>query len=293
MYRESSYSMILKAPSGKEVNLSIINIEDLKPHENTISELLSSLITDIHTSATQKDPILVDSDSHIVLDGMHRLEALRSVGARFIVCAEYNYLDSSVRLERWLRRIDERGELALKILTGIFNLKPCASQRDAVAQVNSDKGKVAVLTGSGALISSESLEKLEAYSRMARFDKICMLEGLKVAFASESSVFDHLKSSSSLIVYPPMLTKSEILEIAKSRKLLPWKTTRHIVPLRVLGIEFPVEILKKNDEIGKIQESLSSTLQGRDIEFRLPNTIYEGREYPEPLAIFRPKKRIC
>src|SRR5579884_1730883 len=219
MYRESSYSMILKAPSGKEVNLSIINIEDLKPHENTISELLSSLITDIHTSATQKDPILVDS--------------------------------------------------------------------------NSDKGKVAVLTGSGALISSESLEKLEAYSRMARFDKICMLEGLKVAFASESSVFDHLKSSSSLIVYPPMLTKSEILEIAKSRKLLPWKTTRHIVPLRVLGIEFPVEILKKNDEIGKIQESLSSTLQGRDIEFRLPNTIYEGREYPEPLAIFRPKKRIC
>ena len=58
--------------------LSLIEIETLKPHEEVMQPLVNSLADAIRTQGIVRDPVIVDRDELIVLDGMHRLASLDS-----------------------------------------------------------------------------------------------------------------------------------------------------------------------------------------------------------------------
>src|SRR5438093_12996742 len=92
---------------GKELDLSIRKIDSLHPHEETSDELLKALEVGMADEWVQRDPIVVDSGSSVILDGNHRFAALKSLGVRHAVCLEQkNYLtDEEVRVFRWFRYI--------------------------------------------------------------------------------------------------------------------------------------------------------------------------------------------
>ena len=73
------------------VEVDLRPIGSVLPHEETITDLSSRLSDQIRADGFQRDPIIVDRENHVVLDGMHRLRALKELGARHILCHLVDY----------------------------------------------------------------------------------------------------------------------------------------------------------------------------------------------------------
>ena len=102
-------------------------LNDIKPHESIIPRELETLTRDMERTGFQRDPILIDSKTHVALDGMHRRAALERLGARNALCAEYDYLSDEVKLERWLRYIIAPNKSLLDFVIELFNMEACRS----------------------------------------------------------------------------------------------------------------------------------------------------------------------
>ena len=86
---------------GDGYQLALLPINALKPHEMVIEERVRRLIEDLLRTWILRRPILVDDSTYIVLDGHHRLEALRRIGARRIVAVLIDYDSEQVEVSSW------------------------------------------------------------------------------------------------------------------------------------------------------------------------------------------------
>lgn len=62
------------------MKVAIVPIDELKPHEKGSPLYLELLKREILADGILKYPIIADSKSHVILDGMHRWLALKSLG---------------------------------------------------------------------------------------------------------------------------------------------------------------------------------------------------------------------
>ncbi|MCX8185472.1 MAG: hypothetical protein RMI56_02475 [Sulfolobales archaeon] len=70
-------------PEKLEFKTCVVETTLLIPHEDVTRSKVDLVIRDIETSGCVKYPVLIDARSFIVLDGHHRLEALREIGIYF------------------------------------------------------------------------------------------------------------------------------------------------------------------------------------------------------------------
>jgi gas vesicle protein len=76
-------SSLLKAENGN-VPIVLLPINDLKPHEKGSPVYLKLLKQEISSDGILKYPIIADEKTHVILDGMHRWLALKSLGYSLI-----------------------------------------------------------------------------------------------------------------------------------------------------------------------------------------------------------------
>lgn len=86
------------------IHVSLVCTESLLPHEMTQADRLSKLLREIREDGFLRVPILVDAKTGTVLDGHHRLEALRRLGAHLVPAALVDYDSPDVSVTP--RRVD-------------------------------------------------------------------------------------------------------------------------------------------------------------------------------------------
>lgn len=86
--------------------LVITPIEVLKPHEDVDPHRLSSLTREIGLDGVLKRPIVADRRTNVVLDGHHRLQALKLLGCRLIPVIYVDYMDSRIIVKTYRESID-------------------------------------------------------------------------------------------------------------------------------------------------------------------------------------------
>ena len=96
---------------GLELNIAILETEKLLLHEETIPESLEKLKRNIKEDMIVQAPVIVDINSMVILDGMHRATALRSLGCRLIPVCLVDYNNPEIILGRWCRTVKERVDL--------------------------------------------------------------------------------------------------------------------------------------------------------------------------------------
>ena len=84
--------MVIRAISHK-----ILDIDRLKQHEQTDKKHLEKLTKQIARSR-YVTPILVDEESKVILDGHHRLNALKDLGYKQIPAFSVDYFNSNVKV---------------------------------------------------------------------------------------------------------------------------------------------------------------------------------------------------
>jgi hypothetical protein len=80
---------------------ALLPIGVLKPHEEIIHEELSQLLEKIRADGRIDEPILVSSEGWVILNGHHRFEALRRLGARRVPAWVVEYGAPEISIDRW------------------------------------------------------------------------------------------------------------------------------------------------------------------------------------------------
>jgi len=220
---------------------------------------------------------------------MHRRAALEALGAKYCLCAEYDYLSSSIILERWLRYFIAPNDEFLAELISSLRLRECKNFEEAVKEVDRGDSRIALLSAGRSLVSDRNWNVLQVYDAVGKIDLLCKKYRIELEFTPESFKFELFTSESVYLLYPEKLAKENVLEIARESKVFPCKTTRHIVPIRPMGLYFPLDLLRESSK-EKCSKELERIVNSSKIELEDREIWYEGRRYSEPLAIFRREK---
>lgn len=80
---------------------AIMEISELKIHEAIQDRLLEACVRMLKDDGVFKVPILVDEKDFVVLDGHHRVEAMRRMGYTKIPVYLVDYWDDAIEVTTW------------------------------------------------------------------------------------------------------------------------------------------------------------------------------------------------
>jgi hypothetical protein len=265
------------------LHIEIMPLNRLKPHEKIIPNEVERLAKSIHEAGMIRDPIIVDQTTWIVLDGMHRLAALRLLRAIHSVVCAVDYRNPAISLGRWFRVItgadsDAVREAAMKTL-GEF------STGNYSDPAGFNEG---VLLPGGFGISPKAQNHIERLRMLSKLETELQENGARITYESETRAMQTYKSDGSkTLVAFPTLTKDDVIQFASSGQLLPQKTTKHIVPARPLHADISLDVLSSakltEPEINRL---LLRHLRVRRVDRLAPGSAIDGRVYQEDIYLF-------
>jgi hypothetical protein len=82
-------------------DICFIELEALKEHEEIRPDYLEQLKNEILSDGILKMPIAVDKKTYIILDGHHRLHALKMIGCKRIPVILFDYQSPEIEVIPW------------------------------------------------------------------------------------------------------------------------------------------------------------------------------------------------
>lgn len=270
--------------------IAILDINTLHVHEEVIPEFLEQLTLSIKRDGCIWHPIIVDRESLTVLDGVHRIAALKKLGIKRAPVCLVDYENSQIKLRRWYRTITDASNPE-HILAKIRQTSVAVRKTE---KINEDKVGVsptvsAIKFRNRAFLVRSSFQSLrEAYALIERMEHQLRRTGLKIKHETERDALQSLqKGQVDAVLLTPRLTKKEIVETAVSGRVFASKTTRHVIPARPMCINVPLDLLiDEKTSLAEANEKLRSMLERRHLRRVPPGGLVNGRRYEEELYIF-------
>ena len=79
-------------------DICLLDLEELKEHEEIRPDYLEELKNEILCDGILKMPIAVDKETYIILDGHHRLHALKRIGCKKIPVILFDYQSPEIEV---------------------------------------------------------------------------------------------------------------------------------------------------------------------------------------------------
>ncbi len=263
------------------IRLSLRRISDLVAHEVTVRRDLDSLIGLLTRDPLLRHPLVTDERTGLVLDGTHRLAALKELGCEFAPCALVDYRDPRIIVERWFRKIEGATLDNFKTQIATIQHEPETSSR--VDDCLLSRECCAVLENHESRLVFRSAEKNPVNLAKASFEieRIAREKGLRVAYEDTKSI----PSNNGFALSTIRVTKEEILEASSERKVFPPKTTRHIIPSRPLGVGIMLARLKQQN-FAEAQERFLKHLRSKSLTQKPEGSWVGSRRYEEEVLLF-------
>lgn len=263
-------------------------VDTLKPHEEVLDVLVESIADAIRAQGIVRDPLIVDEEELVILDGMHRYNSLKSLRCRFAPCCLVKYDSPVIKIGAWFRlfNVQDAESTAEKLLS---------EHHLRYAKLTSDLGHQTVdshaiiLTGNGSqYFLQESSDLIEFIKTAVMLEKAMIKQGHHVDYLSETAAIQNLKSGYvNFVISVPIFNKQQIREFGMRGLLLPHKVTRHVMPSRPLRIDVPLAML--TDRATTLEEAnrrLGQVLSARHVDRKPPGSVVDGRRYDEELLVF-------
>ena len=271
--------------------IKLVELGKLHIHEEIIPELLGSMVDGIKSSGMLRHPIIADVNNLVVLDGMHRVAALKKIKCRYVPACLVDYDSPNVKVGCWYRTVSGKAstnaslnllrQLKIKLdKASIAEVKRALEDRKAVAAILSKKDCHTIFAKASGI--------REAYAWVGRIEKNFANSGLNVSYETERDAEENVESGeATAVLMTPRATKEEVLEAALSGKLFAHKTTRHTVPTRPMCVDVPLEWLKGDLPIKECNRMLVKQLKKRELQRLPPGSTFERRRYDEELLVFK------
>lgn len=272
------------APRGFSSRIRMLPLEEIRPHEEYDSRILLKITNSLMMEGVLHDPLLVDSENNVILDGTHRYWALTRLGCRAAPVALYDYSSTEVSIGCWYRCVSKTPPIEW---SGLMNTKPGTMDEGIGAVARRTALLSIVYRDRSFTIASNNFDIFEAYRLLSFFE--CGMRGRDsgLSYATEYDALQRLKQGEvETVLAPPPIKKSEVVLAARTGRLFPIKSSRHVIRSRPIGIDIPLGwLMKRVEDLAPKMESLLSSGTFR----ALPRgTIMNGRRYEEEIYIFEP-----
>lgn len=275
---------------GLTLEIALVNSKKLLIHEETIPKDLTDLKEKIETDGVLKAPILVDKNTNVVLDGMHRTAALNELGCNYTCVCYVDYENPLITVERWIRTIN-RLELnnALKIL-GHLNLEIERGKHPHDSSFYANTNETLLVFKDEVLsLKIPEKNKILIFNKIHEFELELEKEDYPISYKTEQNALKMvLQKNFDALLFPPIISKSEVITYANKNKIFIPKATRHIIPARPVEVNCSLELLKSHDSsLWELNKRLRDQLKSKKMT-RLPRgSMFFGRRYDETLYLFK------
>ncbi|HWG92214.1 MAG TPA: ParB N-terminal domain-containing protein [Candidatus Thermoplasmatota archaeon] len=110
----------MPASDGLQATLAIVDVKALKPHEQIVEKHVTELVEAIRKAGGITRPILADRETLTVLDGHHRLEALKRLRIPHAPVQLVNYHAKDILLDVWRKNepVPTKDEVIARAMAG-------------------------------------------------------------------------------------------------------------------------------------------------------------------------------
>ncbi len=283
-----------------ELQLEIVPVSSLVPHEEIIPDAADELILEFSNWTNLQNPIIVDQDS-MVLDGHHRFFVFKALHFKYIPVCRINYLRESVQLRYWFRILEHAG--------GQNQARAIAASMRASLRRIPDKKTLAALMRKNPfcwgvqgpdgcdLVTCDAgtvCDAVSAYKALEDFQTRLRKKGMDIRYIPCQNITEHDSVSPTpdqVIIWTPQITKEMVVETVRQGKKFPPKATRHLVPARPLHVDVPTRWLKEDITIDEINRRFKELLNRKGVKRFGPGQVVNGRYYEEELFVFYDKEK--
>lgn len=274
--------------SGFLLKIEMVEIDELKLHEETIPSSLEKLADLIRSDGYLRHPVVVDEETRAVLDGMHRVEALRLLDCWFAPVCSVDYQDPRIKLGGWdrlFRKVEIKTVLDLCKKEG-FRAEPCELQKAEETLAREERMCALISEEECYLLMNEEMGLQELYEAVKRIENVLERKNASIDYEVRGDVFQKV-GSGGIGLLIPSASKEEVIDVALSSSVFVYKTTRHVVPARPMNVNVPIEWLYNGSRsLEEVNQELTESLKKRNIERLPPGSLFEGRRYEEELYVF-------
>jgi len=278
-----------------ELQLEIVPVSSLVPHEEIIPHAVDELILEFSNWTNLQNPVIVDENS-MVLDGHHRFFVFKALHFKYIPVCRINYLRESVQLRYWFRIIQlAGGEEQVRAVTESMHASlRRIPDKNALAElmrknpycwgIQGPDGCDLVTCDTGTVCDAAS-----AYKALEEFQTRFREKGVDIRYIPCQNITEHDSAApepDQLIIWTPQITKEMVVETVRQGKKFPPKATRHLVPARPLHVDVPTRWLKEDTPVDEINRRFTELLKKKGIKRFGPGQVVNGRYYEEELFVF-------
>lgn len=269
---------------GLRLDIALVETKDLLLHEETIPEALEFLEERIEDDDVLRSPVIVDRESLVVLDGMHRVKALLNLGCRFTCVCMVDYHSPEILVDRWCRVVP----MNLRLMDFLEIVKRLGLRVSSLEVKGEDSGILILIRNKALTMSTSKPGVKNAFKAVADLELMLRESGVDVGHETEKDARKKMeRGEAGVIICPPRIDKSQILEMARRGEVFSFKATRHVVPARPVGVDVPLDLLRDEDlTLEEANQRLKEMLEGRALRRVSPGSMREGRRYEEELYVF-------
>lgn len=222
-----------------ELEIKLEKIKNLHRHEEIVPERLEKLKKQIEADGCIKNPIIVDEETLIVLDGNHRIVAVEELGCHLIPICLVNYENQHILLDCWYRVIKPLNleKLISSVKNFKFKVKP-SNLKEALQLVNNREAITAISSQTGTYVVYDSkIDVNEIYRAIYQIEIVLRSDGFIVDYDTPVDAQKKTSLKKDLaILLTPIVLKQEVKKETLNRNIFPPKATRHILPATPLFV---------------------------------------------------------
>lgn len=296
--------------------IKLVKIDSLHLHEHSVPEHLKKLYSTMKRDNYVESPIVVDKETHVVLDGVHRVKVLGKnflpsighggLGCSYIPAFLVDYRESvkkgTVKISRWYRVI--RNHFNVEEMLSHFNdQKEYKVTYRPSNEVEEMLDKRRVVTAFLLSDGEHHVLEVKNYPRTIKehynlinqiyYEIMRILEIKSPVYMTEKdaekAVIDG-RAAAALIV--PHVNCEQVIASSLNGDVFPPKTSRHIVEGRPIYTYIPIKWLYEEGQSFKEKNSLVKKFLSKGSWMAAkPFRDHRGRLYNEKVYIVFPEKK--
>ncbi|NYZ76787.1 hypothetical protein H0O02_00540 [Candidatus Micrarchaeota archaeon] len=267
--------MVEHISSVLEQMLSRLEIRDVKGlygHEETIAGNLKRLKEAMLNIGHLVDPIIVDGKTGVVLDGNHRLKVLDIIECPNVVCQIVDYQSPEIEVGTWYPTVAKTLDQLLKLDSIKHEKVDCEAGKEAVQNL---RAPFMAMTPDGNchLLNPGSYKMREMIEEQSYI--MTLLEKNEIDYIPDEEIKE-LLGLNRTVLYRRAYNKNEIVKAAQAHTPFPPKSTRHIIPGRIIRLNMKLGWLHmdRNSAAAELKEMLSKRTYAGNV-----------RKYYEPVIV--------
>ncbi len=218
----------------------LVRLDDLISHERTEYKRVKRLVKSIKELGAVLKPVIIDSRTRLIIDGHHRVAALKLLGARYVPSIVVDYKTEIKKIEPFTYMLVGSSDLVSRLA------KSLASEVDGSGHL-----PVALSVCSRGIeellhVRTDLTYVLEYLTNIASKHK---LRFIKIAPVSNSTPTELLLSEGAeialLVIKPRLITHDTVFETLRRGTEFPPRTTHHVTSLKQVHAPVRLEHLLK------------------------------------------------